>query len=793
MGRRSWKKTPLMPDPLARPARRVAVTAMGVISPLGRGLAETSAGLKAGRDCITPVETFDVRKTRCTTAGQVRMGPQAAGRGEEAERLHPASRMMIAAALELQAGDRAFAPQYAVIGTTSGGMSYGEKFHRQLLARAPTRERARWLANYLPHKAVHDAQEACGWRGPAQIIANACASGSNAVGHAFQLVRAGLYERVLCGGYDALSELVYVGFDSLQAATPEKIRPFDRNRTGLVLGEGAALLALEELESARERGATILAEITGYGISTDNHHLTQPHPSGIGPRLAMERALADAGRRAGEVDYINAHGTATTFNDATEGAAIAQLFGDRVPVSSTKSMMGHSLGAAGAIEAVFSILALREDFLPPNIHYTEADPAWALNIVANEARPAALHCIVSNSFGFGGTNASLVIERGADVPSAILAESPPLLVAPRWEPRPQPLRTVEVTPPVGLAGYAWVTPQGTSLEAVWTRVRAGEPAAARLLPGPEGSPALLHLPVPMQSVEALGRNPRLRRSSAISYFAVAAGLAAIAHAGFELTPAFAARTALVFAIGDGGVIYTRRFYEQIVQQGANTASPLLFPETVHNAPASHLAAQLGLDGPCYTLVGDATVGLAALKMAEQLLALGHVDHCVVVGCEELDWILCAAYRAWRLAAAPADPTRGALLAEGAAAVVLSRDRGRARLATHEGAPFFGRREAPSVLAHVVRTLTASGPACDTVISGRNGTFVDAAEATALAGIAPGARTLAPKLTLGESLGAGALMQIVAAALAVEHDGARRVLVPVLGWNQQAGAALVSAP
>ena len=256
-----------------------------------------------------------------------------------------------------------------------------------------------------------DAQQAWPCRAPSQIIANACASGTNAVGHAFRLVRAGQYRRVLCGGYDALSEMVFAGFDSLQASTPEMIRPFDKSRTGLVLGEGAALLSLEELESARQRGAPILAEITGYGISTDNHHLTQPHPSGIGPRQAMERALADARTPPEQVGYINAHGTATVFNDATEGAAIAELFGDRTPVSSTKSMMGHALGAAGAIEAVFSVLALRDQFLPPNIHFEELDPAWRLNIVANAARAAAVHCVISNSFGFGGTNATIVLRK----------------------------------------------------------------------------------------------------------------------------------------------------------------------------------------------------------------------------------------------------------------------------------------------------------------------------------------------------------------------------------------------
>jgi 3-oxoacyl-[acyl-carrier-protein] synthase II len=265
----------------------------------------------------------------------------------------------------------------------------------------------------MPQKALADAQETAGFSCPSQIIANACASGTNAVGHGFQLVRAGICGRVLCGGYDVISELVFAGFDSLQAATPERIRPFDRNRSGLVLGEGAALLALEEMESARRRGAPILAEIRGYGISTDNHHLTQPHPSGIGPRLAMQRALDDSGRRAEDVDYINAHGTATTFNDATEGTAIAQIFGERVPVSSTKSMMGHALGGAGAIEAVFSILALEHQFLPPNIHYAEPDPAWRLDIVANVAREARVTCVMSNSFGFGGTNASLVLERAA--------------------------------------------------------------------------------------------------------------------------------------------------------------------------------------------------------------------------------------------------------------------------------------------------------------------------------------------------------------------------------------------
>jgi 3-oxoacyl-[acyl-carrier-protein] synthase II len=397
-----------MPESRASfPRRRVAVTALGVVSPLGIGAAANTTSLRAGRDAVTQVTAFDVSRCRAKTAGQV----DPSWSFEDArEPWHRASHFTAAAMRELQSGDPAFVPELAVIGTTSGGMSFGEKYHRAQIARKRPRERASWLANYMPQKAVLDALFVCGWRAPMQIIANACASGSNAIGHAAHLVRAGIHRSVLCGGYDAISELVYVGFDSLQAATPEKVRPFDGTRTGLVLGEGAAFLSLEDFESAQQRGAPILAEITGYGIATDNFHLTQPHPSGIGPRLAMERALADAGRDSTQIDYINAHGTATTFNDATEGLAIAQLFGARVPVSSTKSMMGHSLGAAGAIEAVFTILSLLGRFLPPNINYTAPDPAFAIEIVANQSRPAHVQRALSNSFGFGGTNASILIE-----------------------------------------------------------------------------------------------------------------------------------------------------------------------------------------------------------------------------------------------------------------------------------------------------------------------------------------------------------------------------------------------
>ena len=393
---------------------RVAVVAAGVVSPLGFGIDETAESLRVGRDCVAPVTRFETAQCRCKTAAEVADSGLIARmpNRRQSRRLHRAAQMMIVALQELRAQAASFEPELTVVGTTSGGMTFGEAYYRSLKSQAALRRVPSLIANYTPQKAVMDAQEAVGISAPCQVIANACASGTNAIGHAFECVRSGRYQRVLAGGYDAISELVFVGFDSLQAATPEKCRPFDAQRTGMVLGEGAAMVALENLESARARGANILAEVVGYGLSTDNHHLTQPDPSGTGARSAMERALAGAGLDPSSVDYINAHGTATPFNDAAEGKAISELFG-RIPVSSTKGMMGHSLGAAGAIEMVISLLALRDQLLPPNINFRDADPALDLDIVANTARPAEIRTVLSNSFGFGGTNASIILQAAA--------------------------------------------------------------------------------------------------------------------------------------------------------------------------------------------------------------------------------------------------------------------------------------------------------------------------------------------------------------------------------------------
>jgi 3-oxoacyl-[acyl-carrier-protein] synthase II len=293
-------------------------------------------------------------------------------------------------------------------------MRFGEEFFRAAVATPPRqRGQATRVLGYQAQRQAVEMADAFGLRGPVQIIANACASGANAIGHAFHWVRSGRAERALTGGYDGLSQLVFAGFDSLQALSPTTCRPFHRGRDGLALGEGAAVLCLESLESARRRGAPILGEIAGYGFGTDVHHLTQPHPRGDAALASMTMACADAGVGPESIDYLNAHGTGTALNDGAEAQAIARWAGATpVRVSSTKASIGHTLGAAGAIEAVVCLMALGGDWLPPQVGTGELDPACTFPIV-REPTDAAVRHALTNSFGFGGANASLVLRKAA--------------------------------------------------------------------------------------------------------------------------------------------------------------------------------------------------------------------------------------------------------------------------------------------------------------------------------------------------------------------------------------------
>ena len=335
---------------------------------------------------------------------------------------------------------------------------------------------------------------------------------------------------------------------------------------------------------------------------------------------------------------------------------------------------------------------------------------------------------------------------------------------------------------LAIAGMGWVTPLGTGIDSVWERLLQGEEASATAISEQFVDRVYNVFRVPESGLKEIS-HPRLRRASAISRFAAVAGLHALESAGLKLESQNAERIALVFAISNGGVVYTKRFYHQIVGTGAQSASPLLFPETVFNAPASHLAAILGVTGATYTLIGDGAVGLTAITMAEQLMANEGLDYCLVVGSEEIDWLLCDAYRRWRLlrAAPPIEPFstqhRGMILSEGAGAIVLARNGFVTIERAHAGGHFGRRAEAGKTLQRILCDLRE--PQVDFVISSANGTFVDQAEWEALQDVVPNALIYTGKPALGESVGAAGLWQIILAAQALRS----KEIAPVLHTNR----------
>lgn len=386
---------------------------------LGTGWDANAAGFRAGRVAFRPVTLFDASRQRVKLAAEADLPatlPPTPLPPRALRRLGRATKLLLFAVSEAwsQAGWPRGGELPIVLGTTGGNMTLGQDYFRQATA-TPRHHRgqpARALHYQVQHPGLTLAA-AFECRSSITVIANACAAGANAVGHAWELLRAGHAERALAAGFDELSHLVFAGFDSLQALSPAPCRPFDAQRDGLSLGEGAAALALETLEHARRRGAAVLGEVVGYGAATDVHHLTQPHPCGDTACASMAAACASAGLAPEQIDYVNAHGTGTPLNDAAEAAAIARWAGARavhLPVSSTKSSIGHTLGAAGAIEAVVCLMALRGQWLPPTTTLRTPDPACAFPVVRAPTE-ARLEYALTNSFGFGGANASLILRR----------------------------------------------------------------------------------------------------------------------------------------------------------------------------------------------------------------------------------------------------------------------------------------------------------------------------------------------------------------------------------------------
>ena len=408
--------------------QRVVVTGLGAVTPIGNTVADYWEGLTSAKNGVEAITLFDAAQHACRFAAEVKnFDPSGFIEPKDAKRWDRFCKFGVVAAKQALADSGlTITPDNAhrigvSIGSGVGGLLTMETQAHVLKDKAPGRVSPFTVPMMIPNMATGLAAIALGAKGPSSAVATACAAGSNAIGDAFQLLQLGKADAMICGGAEsAITPLGVAGFASAKALSfrnddpASASRPFDKTRDGFVIGEGSGILVLETLAHAEARGATILAEIVGYGTTCDAHHITSPTPGGVGGAAAMRLALEDGGIAADSVDYVNAHGTSTPAHVSNETAAIKSALGCHakdIPVSSTKSMTGHLLGGSGGIEAVACVLALRNGVVPPTINYNNPDPECDLDVVPNTARELTLGTVLSNSFGFGGHNVCLAFRR----------------------------------------------------------------------------------------------------------------------------------------------------------------------------------------------------------------------------------------------------------------------------------------------------------------------------------------------------------------------------------------------
>jgi len=409
--------------------RRVAVTGLGMISPLGNSVADTWEGIKAGKSGVAPITRFDAKDYPVTFAAEVRdFDPLKWIPKKELKKMDLFIQYAIAAAFMavgdsgLKIDDSNAENVGVIVGSGIGGLPVIEEYHKILLEKGPRRVTPFFIPMVINNMASGNISIMTGAKGPNSCVTTACATGSHAIGDSMRIIARGEADVMICGGAESvICPTAVAGFAAARALSTRNddptraSRPFDRDRDGFVLGEGAGVLVLEEYERARDRGAKIYCEVVGYAMTGDAYHMTSPPPEGEGAARCMAKALKDAGLKPENIDYINAHGT-STIADAIETKAVKTVFGEhayKLAMSSTKSMTGHLLGAAGGIEAIFTAKAIEEGVLPPTTNLDNNDPACDLFYVPNKMVRRQVNAALSNSFGFGGTNATLVMSKPA--------------------------------------------------------------------------------------------------------------------------------------------------------------------------------------------------------------------------------------------------------------------------------------------------------------------------------------------------------------------------------------------
>jgi 3-oxoacyl-[acyl-carrier-protein] synthase II len=738
-------------------AQRVVVTGLGAITAQGPSVADLWEGSRLGRVAIRPMERLSMEGYRTAIAGEAKQL-----RDPQHDVGYPEGHRDLALDFALVAAEEAMAAcgvdttvipadRWGVLlGTCNGGLLSGEHWYR---ARMRGEEADPHLLRFVSPQALAEALSgAFGLQGPVLSVDTACAAGANAVGYAAALVRSGSADVMLTGGTDALSDVLIGGFNSLESLSPEPAAPYSHDRQGLSLGEGSGMLVLVRADLAEELGLHVHAEVAGYGLSADGYHPTAPHPEGRGAARAIRAALRAAGVTPDDVRYVNSHGTGTAKNDPAETAATKLGLGDAskgVAVSSTKSMIGHLLGAAGAVEAIVTVKALEEQLAPPTANFTEPDPECDLDYVPNVSRPLEMTTAISNNFAFGGANATIVLTRGRDV-------------AP-----PQP-EADEVV----ITGLAALTPAGTDLESLWEAVSTGRDCTAPEEAGRIGR-------VPLDAGAHLSPKER-RRMDRLGIFSVIGARLALDDAGLVLDESTRERVGVIFGTGVGPMESMERFSALLFEEGPRGANPAVFPNTVYNAASGQVAMHLGAVGPTSTLTAGHAAGSSSLVYASDLLRDDMADGILAVAADTLTDTVIAGYAALGLLDA------GLGLSEAGVAVLLERRRAaaargarvRGRLLGHgiaSDALGVGRTDASGAGMEraIRRALDESGLSASDLVgiwtAAPGLEDVDAAEAAALDRVV-GADVPRHDLrgALGEPLGAGGSLGLALAVLGWEH-------------------------
>ncbi|MFE3059465.1 beta-ketoacyl synthase N-terminal-like domain-containing protein [Nocardia sp. NPDC059239] len=632
-----------MNTPVTNAPCRVAVIGVGAITSQGPTAEDLWLGASWGRVAIRPVEHMSMDGFRTRMAGEVTDAP-----APKHEVGYPEGFADCALDFALIAAEEAMesvgainqvvpAERFGVVlGTCNAGLLSARHWYRGRDLGEPVDPR---VLLFTPPQALAEAVAgAFGARGPVLSVNTACAAGANAVGYAADLIRAGRADAVLAGGTDALSDVLVAGFNSLESLSPVPAAPYSKDRQGLSLGEGSGMLVLVRADLAASVGRPILAEVAGLGLSADGYHATAPRPDGTGAARAIRASLRAAGRRPEDVVYVNSHGTGTAKNDPAETMAMKVGLGAAsrtIAVSSTKSMIGHLLGAAGAVEAIVTVKAIEEQVAPPTANYTPGDPECDLDYTPNIPRSLDIPVAMSNNFAFGGANASLVLTRGPSVPATPVADR------------------------VVITGIGALTCAGTGTAALREAFAQGKLCTAAESGARIGR-------VPLDAAEYLTAKAR-RRMDRLGIFSVVASRLALEDGGLVIDDDNRTRVGTVLGTGIGPMDSMEAFARPLFDNGPLAASPALFPNTVYNAATGQVTMHVGAVGPTTTVTTGHAAGAAALAYACDILTRDEADSMLAIAADTLTDTVIDAYRAVGPMA-----TAGFGIAEAGIAVLLER-------------------------------------------------------------------------------------------------------------------------